>query len=93
MELVLEREYFSSGTNGILFYNGDEICKTIELPWLENQRRISCIPEGTYVIKKRYSPKFKWHLEVVAVERIEWLYCSGHDTDRRRKRHPITGCL
>ena len=68
MEIVLEREYFSSGTNGILSYNGDEICKTIELPWLENQRRISCIPEGTYVIRKRYSQKFKWHLKIVAVK-------------------------
>lgn len=52
MKLVLQRHYFSSGTNGILSFNGKEICKTIELPWKENQRRISCVPEGTYRIRK-----------------------------------------
>jgi len=68
MELVLARQYFSAGTNGTLSFNGHTICKTIELPWLNNQRRISCIPEGTYFIRKRFSPKFKWHIEVMAIK-------------------------
>jgi hypothetical protein len=34
---------------------------------LGNQRRISCIPEGEYVLKKRYSAKFGWHLHVIHV--------------------------
>ena len=34
---------------------------------MENQKRVSCIPEGKYIIKKRYSKKFKWHLEVTNV--------------------------
>lgn len=68
MKLVLQRKYFFSGTNGTLSFKGKEICKTIELPWKENQRRISCVPEGTYRIRKRFSPKFKWHLEVISVK-------------------------
>ena len=32
--------------------------KTMELPWLENQRRISCIPEGTYKTLRHTSPRF-----------------------------------
>ena len=68
MKLILQRQYFSSGTNGTLSFNGNEICKTIELPWKENQRRISCVPEGTYRIRKRISLKFKWHLEVMNVK-------------------------
>ena len=68
MELVLKRQYLPSGTNGILSFGGLEICKTIELPWLDNQRKISCIPEGTYRLRKRFSPKFKWHLEVMNVK-------------------------
>lgn len=68
MELVLERQYLSSGTNGILSFDGHKVCKAIELPWRDNQRRISCIPEGTYRLKKRFSPKFKWHLEVMNVK-------------------------
>lgn len=68
MKLVLQRRYFSSGTNGILSFDGKEISKTIELPWKDNQRRISCIPEGSYRIRKRFSEKFKWHLEVINVK-------------------------
>jgi len=68
MEIILERIYFPDGTNGILSFEGNEICKTIELPWRENKKRISCIPEGKYKIRKRYSAKFKWHLEVMNVK-------------------------
>ncbi len=67
MKLILTRQYFTYGTNGVLCYEGKELCKTIELPWHNNQRRISCIPEGQYRIRKRYSAKFKWHLEVMNV--------------------------
>lgn len=31
---------------------------TLELPWKNNERRISCIPAGVYPIKKHDSPKF-----------------------------------
>lgn len=68
MELILERGYFPEGTNGILFFKGQEICKTIELPWKENQRRISCITEGKYKIRKRFSKKFGWHMELINVK-------------------------
>ncbi|MFT6638819.1 MAG: hypothetical protein ACJAYP_001405 [Flavobacterium sp.] len=68
MELVLTRTYFPDGTNGKLECDGKFICYTIELPWKNNEKRVSCILEGKYFIRKRYSPKFKWHLEVVDVE-------------------------
>ena len=32
--------------------------KTVELPWKDNQRRVSCIPAGTYTAIKHHSPKF-----------------------------------
>jgi hypothetical protein len=35
---------------------------------MENQKRVSCIPEGKYLLKKRYSSRFQWHLEVVDVK-------------------------
>lgn len=64
MILVLTRIYFPEGTQGMLEWNDTLVCYTIELPWLGNQRRISCIPEGEYVLQKRFSPKFKWHLHL-----------------------------
>ena len=33
-------------------------CKTLELPYLDNQKQISCIPVGTYIVKKHTSPTF-----------------------------------
>ena len=68
MVLELTRTYFPNGTNGKLECKGKSICNTIELPWRENETRVSCIPEGKYFIKKRYSQKFQWHLEVLDVK-------------------------
>jgi hypothetical protein len=68
MVLTLTRTYFPNGTNGKLECEGKIICLTIELPWINNKKRVSCIPEGKYFIRKRYSNKFKWHLEVVDVK-------------------------
>ncbi len=42
-------------------------CKTIELPWRENKINISCIPEGKYKVKKRYSDKFGHHFHILNV--------------------------
>ena len=64
MVLVLTRTYFPEGTQGVLEWNGTIVCYTIELPWLGNQKRISCIPEGEYILEKRFSPKFQWHLHL-----------------------------
>jgi len=68
MVLELSRTYFPDGTNGKLECEGKFICNTIELPWKKNETKVSCIPEGEYFIKKRYSNKFKWHLEIVNVK-------------------------
>lgn len=64
MVLMLYRTYFPEGTQGTLEWNGNLICYTIELPWLGNQRRVSCVPEGEYFLQQRYSPKFGWHLHL-----------------------------
>ena len=68
MVLILSRTYFPEGTNGILECEGKFICNTIELPWKKNETKVSCIPEGKYFIRKRYSKKFQWHLEVLNVK-------------------------
>ncbi|MCF6168861.1 DUF5675 family protein [Lutibacter sp.] len=62
MEFTLQRTYYKKGTNSALFFKGRFIGFVIELPWLENRKNISCIPEGTYKLKPRFSEKFKHHL-------------------------------
>jgi len=66
-ELVLERTCYPGGTNGVLYLNSSIQCYTIELPWLNNKPQHSCIPEGRYRLKKRYSIKHKVHLELEGV--------------------------
>ena len=73
MILFLTRTYFPEGTNGTLMCEGKLVCHTIELPWKRNEKRVSCIPEGRYFIRKRYSQKFKWHLEVVDVQNRSYI--------------------
>ena len=89
MILVLNRTYFSEGTQGTLEWNGTIICYTIELPWLGNQKRISCIPEGEYVLQARFSPKFKWHLHLQDVPGRELILI--HPANDANKE--LLGCI
>ena len=66
---MLERAYFKEGTNGTLFCSDTFLCYTIELPWNDNKRSISCIPEGAYEIIPRFSKKFQHHLLVKDVKK------------------------
>ncbi|TQI72269.1 hypothetical protein JM79_3226 [Gramella sp. Hel_I_59] len=43
-------------------------CDTLELPWKRNLQNVSCIPPGTYTVKKRTSAKFKNHFHITGVE-------------------------
>lgn len=50
---LLERVYLSDRTLGSIYSpQGGLICKTLELPWKENQRSISCICEGKFRVTK-----------------------------------------
>lgn len=40
---------------------------SLELPWKDNKRGVSCIPEGRYRVKKRFSQKYGEHLHVMDV--------------------------
>ena len=54
INLLLIRDMFTeNSTIGELFVNGERFCDTLENPWLDNQRNISCIPEGEYKVRLR----------------------------------------
>ena len=62
MKLILARSKRLSNdrqTTGVLFNEQlDELCKILELPWKNNERRVSCIPEGEYRVIAHKSRKF-----------------------------------
>ncbi|RKS03097.1 DUF5675 family protein [Flavobacterium sp. 102] len=89
MVLILTRTYFPAGTNGKLECNGKFICFTIELPWKDNLPKVSCIPEGKYFIVKRYSAKYRWHLEIVGVTNRK--YILFHPANNALKE--LQGCI
>lgn len=89
MKLLLKRTYFPEGTNGIIECEGKMICKTIELPWKMNQRKVSCIPEGKYFIRKRYSKKYQWHIEVVGVPNRSFILFHPANNAQRE----LLGCI
>ena len=89
MELELIRAYFSNGTNGDILHQGKLLCNSIELPWLHNQHKVSCIPEGRYELRKRYNQNFGWHLIVMNVpERSCILLHAANDA-----KLELEGCI
>lgn len=48
-------------------------CKTLELPWRNNERQRSCIPVGTYEVVPRTSPKFAKHYHIKDVPNRDWI--------------------
>jgi len=89
MVILITRTYFPEGTNGKLECEGKLICYTIELPWKNNETKVSCIPEGKYLLQKRYSNKFKWHLELVDVKSRSFILF--HPANNALKE--LNGCI
>lgn len=67
------RSYFEDHTRSVfvaLDGDGNHIltCVILELPWRDNAFRISCIPEGKYKVKRRWTNKFGWHYHIQDVK-------------------------
>jgi hypothetical protein len=83
------------GTQGTLIYGSNRF-HTLELPWHDNKRQISCIPSGDYFCDIRVSPKFGqvyWVKDVPDRDCI--LIHSGNwagDTSKNFKSN-VYGCI
>ena len=51
--LIIREEFTDKSTIGNLYLNGEWLCDTLELPYRDNQRSISCIPAGEYKVRLR----------------------------------------
>ena len=52
--LIIRDTHSEISTIGELFLNGERMCDTLELPYRDNQRSVSCIPTGEYKVRLRY---------------------------------------
>ena len=52
--LIIRDTFTDESTIGELFVNGERFCDTLELPYRDNKRSVSCIPTGEYNVRLRY---------------------------------------
>lgn len=64
---LLRVSFSENGVLGVLLLNGAPLCFTIEKPWKNNNHFISCVPEGTYKVKRVNHRKFGETYEVTNV--------------------------
>ena len=93
INLLLIRDTFSKeSTLGELFLNGERICDTLENPWQDNQRNISCIPEGVYKVRLRLARESAsrdyLHLLVQDVPNRDWILFHRGNTAK-----DTSGCI
>ena len=78
------------GTEGVLVTEGFQ-CFTLELPWKENKRNISCIPSGEYIVKIRTSHKYGRIYWITNVKERTWILIhSGNYGADISKINPLT---
>ena len=93
INLLLIRDTFSKkSTIGELFLNGERICDTLENPWVDNQRNVSCIPEGIYPVRLRLpresASRDYLHLLVQEVPNRDWILFHRGNTAK-----DTSGCI
>ena len=93
INLLLIRDTFSEeSTIGELFLNGERICDTLENPYINNERNISCIPEGVYDVRLRLpresATRNYVHLLVQEVPDRDWILFHRGNTAK-----DTSGCI
>ena len=69
----------AQGTYGVLIDSTRPFAVTLERPWLDNQRSVSCIPPGTYTCARKQSPRFGNTFEITGVPgRSHILFHAGN---------------
>ena len=51
--LIIRKVFTDNSTICELYLNGEKFCDTLELPYIDNQKSISCIPIGQYKVRLR----------------------------------------
>ena len=51
--LLIRNKFSENSVIGELFLNGERMCDTLENPWINNKKNVSCIPRGEYKVRLR----------------------------------------
>jgi len=90
--LIIRDTFTEKSTIGRLFINGESFCDTLENPWIDNQRSISCIPKGNYKVRLRLARESATrdylHLLVQDVPNRDWILFHRGNTAK-----DTSGCI
>lgn len=97
MDLVLNRNSHKAAyTDGVMTIPDGERLYSIEQPWRDNQKRVSCVPPGRYDLIPYMSPTHgaTWYLENldlgVGGAGADRSYCEIHAANWARQ---LEGCI
>lgn len=94
--MFIEREYKEKVTiSHIEIFDGFKViykCKGIELPWINNERLLSCIPEGYYNVTKRNSVRYDDHFHLLDVPARD-LILIHHGNFAGGRKVDTKGCI
>lgn len=91
MHIALNRIYLPDHTMGIMSLNGVHL-PTLELPWRDNRRNVSCIREGTYEWTTHISPRFGKCLQINSVLGRSHILVHAGNTVNDTKGCILPGC-
>ena len=90
--LIIRDTFTEESIIGRLFINGELFCDTLENPWKNNQRNISCIPDGEYDVRLRLpresATRDYIHLLVKDVPNRDWILFHRGNTAKDTR-----GCI
>ena len=90
--LIIRDTFTKESTIGKLFINGESFCDTLENPYINNERNISCIPEGSYKVRLRLpresATRDYLHLLVQDVPNRDWILFHRGNTAK-----DTSGCI
>jgi len=75
----------ANGTFGVLIEGEMPFALTLEPPWKDNQKFISCIPAGIYACESVNSPRFGYTFQVNGVEDRTHIvfHCGNYHSDTK----------
>lgn len=88
IEISISRIYQPDCTLGIMNHRSGFRCCSLELPWLNNQKNISCVPAGIYECFKRHSNNNGDVFELRNVINRTFIQCHSANFTRQ-----IKGCI
>lgn len=87
--ITLKRLCFNDdGTYGVFIEDKIPFMNVLEESWRDNAKGISCIPEGTYTVKRYSSPKHPDSWQVMNVPTRDYILIHTGNTEA-----DIEGCL